>query len=312
MPKEKDFKRIVRERMTRTGERYTAARSSVRPGAASGEPMDDPQRIAGVVPMDRDALLAWRRDRPSPTPGEQPTSFGPHWEVSVDVGGRLDVLTPPVVEAAAVAGLGPVLGGVAYIRFGLHMLLPAPEGSDPDEPGPPRMHTDPGLLTPLSAAHAELHGYLSEHLGVEASTLSGLTTGRLRRDESGIVLPGRSEETVLLGEDEVSGRVGYRLDPTGWPSLAGGMATSPWLAYGVVLHLEREFQTRQLPTDPPPGFTGPYRVAPFIDETFWEALGTALTSAAEHLELPSWALHQAKVHDPASRTGMAKNWQQPV
>jgi hypothetical protein len=312
MPREKDFKRIVRARMAETGERYTAARSGLRPGAGSGEPLDEPQRLAGVVPMGLGALQAWRRDRPRPVPSEQPTSFGPHWEVSVDAGGRLDVLIPHVLEVGTVTGLGPVLGGVAYVSFGLHMLLPAPEGSDPDDPGPPRMHTDPGLLTPLSAAHAALHRYLSEYLGVEAPTLSGLVTGRLRRHESGVVVPGRSEETVLLGEAAVGGRLGYRLDPTSWPTPSGGMAASPWVAYGVVLHLEREFQTRQLPTDPPPGFTGPYRVAPFIDETFWAALGAALASAAEHLSLPPWPLHQGKVHDPASRIGMAKNWQLPV
>lgn len=36
-----------------------------------------------------------------------------------------------MLEVATVTGLGPVLGGVAYVSFGLHMLLPAPE-----EPGP--------------------------------------------------------------------------------------------------------------------------------------------------------------------------------
>lgn len=50
MPREKDFKRIVRARMAQTGERYTEARSGLRPGAGSGEPLDEPQRLAGVVP----------------------------------------------------------------------------------------------------------------------------------------------------------------------------------------------------------------------------------------------------------------------
>lgn len=312
MPEDKDFKRIVRARMADTGERYTAARAGLRPDDATGAAADEPRRLAGVVPMDLAGLKAWRRDRPQPVPGAQPTSFGPHWELSVDVGGRLDVLDPPAIEVATVAGLGPVLGGVAYVSFGLHMLLPAPEGSDPDDPGPPRMHTDPGLLRPLSSAHAELHTYLGEFLGVEAPPLSGLVTGRPRRHEGGVVVPGRSESTVLLGEAGVGGRRGFMLDPSGWPSLSVEMPAQPWVAYGVVLHLEREFPTRQLPTDPPPGFTGPYRLAPLIDESFWEAVGAALASAAARVGLPSWPLQQGKVHDPASRTGMAMNWQQPV
>lgn len=312
MPEDKDFKRIVRARMADTGERYTAARARIRPEGGSGQAADEPRPLAGVVPMDLAGLNVWRRDRLQPLPGEQPTSFGPHWEVSVDAGGRLDVLDPPALEVATAAGLGAVLGGVAYISFGLHMLLPAPDGSDPEDPGPPRMATDPGLLRPLSAAQAELHTYFGEYLGVEAPALSGLVTGRPRRHEGGVVVPGRSEATVLLGEAGVGGQRGFTLDPSTWPPPSGDMAARPWVAYGVVLHLERKFPTRQVPTDPPPGFTGPFRLAPLIDESFWEALGAVLASAAAQVGLPAWPLHQGRVHDPASRTGMAKNWQQPV
>ncbi len=189
--------------------------------------MDEPARLAGVVSMDLAALEAWRRNRLRPVPGEQPMSFGPHWELSVDAGGRLDVLDPPRLEVATAADLGPVLDGVAYVSFGLHMLLPAPEGSDPDDPRPPGMLADPGLLTPLSAAHAELHKYLREHLGVDGPALSGLATGRVRRHEGGIVVPGRSEETLLLGEDSVAGRRGCVLDPSGWPTPSGAMPALP-------------------------------------------------------------------------------------
>ncbi len=84
------------------------------------------------------------------------------------------------------------------------------------------------------------------------------------------------------------------------------------IAYGVVLHLERDFPTRQLPTHPAPGFTGPYRLAPLIEEAFWEELVAVLGSAAAHMGLPAWPRHRGKVHDPASGTGMARNWQDPV
>jgi hypothetical protein len=250
MPEDKDFKRIVRARMADTGERYTEARAGLRPDDASGGVADEPGRLAGVVHMDLAGLEAWRRDRPQPVPGAQPTSFGPHWELSLDAGGRLDVLVPPVLEVATVTGLGRVMGGVAYVSFGLHMLLPAPEGSDPDDPGPPRMHTDPGLLTPLSAAHAELQTYLGEYLGVEAPALNGLVTGRLRRHAGGVVVPARSEATVLLGGAGVGGRRGFMLDPSGWPSPSGDLPARPWVAYGVVLHLEREFQFTLSGTSP--------------------------------------------------------------
>jgi hypothetical protein len=313
MPEDKDFKRIVRARMAETGERYTAARAGLRPEAtAAAAAATEPMGIADVVPMDLAALEAWRRDRPLPVPGRQPSSFGPHWELTVDAGGELGVLVPPGLDIAGVAALGAALGGVAYVSFGLHVLLPAPEDSDPDDLRWPGMPTRHSVLAPLSAAHAELHGRLREHLGVDVGGSPELTIGRLRRQDADIVLPGRSGTTVLLGRGGTADGLGDRLDPSRWPSLPGGVPGRPWAAYGVVLHIERDFPTRQFPIEPPPGFTGQYQVGPMVDETFWTTTGDAFRAAAAGLGLPPWPLHLGKLDDPASRTGMRRSWQQPV
>jgi hypothetical protein len=310
MPEDKDFKRIVRARMADTGERYTVARAGLRPEGASDEAAGDVPVLAGVVAMDRAGLDAWRREWPQPVPGVQPTSFGPDWELTVGAGGGLDVLDPPRLEVAAVAALGRVLGGVACMSLGLHMLIPVPPGSDPESPGRPFfMPNEPGLLTPLSQAHAELRAQLGEHLGVDAPAGSGLTTGQLRRHEGFVVVPARSEETVLLGEPGVGGRRGYHLDPSEWPVPAG---SAPWAVYGLVLHIQHDFPTRRYPTDPAPGFTGAYHLAPVVDETFWEEAGAALGAAAARVDLPRWPLDHARIRDPVTRTGWAKRWQQPV
>jgi hypothetical protein len=98
-----------------------------------------PPSLAGVVPMDFAALDASRRSRPEPAPGPaaRPAAYGPDWELTVDAGGRLEILEPPALELAAVAALGAALRGVAFVAFGLDLLLPAPAGSDPDDPRPP-------------------------------------------------------------------------------------------------------------------------------------------------------------------------------
>ena len=310
MPEDKDFKRIVRARMADTGERYTAARAGLRPDDASGEAADEPRRLAGVVPMDLAGLEAWRRDCPRPVPGEQPTSFGPR--LGAERGGRRPRSTSSTRRGSRWPpwlSLGRVLGGVAYVSFGLHMLLPAPEGSDPDDPGTAPMPTDPGLLRPLSAAHAELQAYLGEYPRGQAPVgSSGLATGRLRRHEGGVVVPGRSEATVLLGEAGVGGRRGFMLDPSGVAAATRRQAARPWVAYGVVLHFEREFPTRQLPTDPPRRLHRPLPPGcPASTRPSGMALGAVFRARLPRsVGLPRWPLHQGKVHDPASRTGMGE------
>lgn len=134
MTDDKDFKRIIRARMADTGERYTTAKANLRPEAIWATPS-----LAGVIPMDLGALQAWRAERPRPVPGPAAlaTSYGPDWELTVDAGGPLGVLEPPALELARVAALGAALSGVGYVVFGLHLRLPAPAGSDPDNPRPP-------------------------------------------------------------------------------------------------------------------------------------------------------------------------------
>lgn len=312
MPEDKDFKRIVRARMADTGERYTVARAGLRSEMGSaGTAAFKPARLAGVIAMNLPALDAWRRERPRPVPGEQPSSFGPDWELIVDAGGQLELLEPPVLKVASVKALGSGLGGVAFIVFGLHLLLPGPQGSDPDDPRPPSGDSHRASVELLQQAQAELHAQIREHLGIDVAAPTDFTTGRVRRQDGDVVLPARTGTTVLLG-DGGPGGLGEQLDLSSWLTLPGGLPGRPWAAYGVVLRIERKFPTQQFPTDPPPGFTGPYHLAPVVDEAFWEATGEAFRSVAVAVDLPPWPLRQGKLRDPGSGTGQAKSWQVPV
>jgi hypothetical protein len=53
-------------------------------------------------------------------------------------------------------------------------------------------------------------------------------------------------------------------------------------------------------------------LGPVVAETFWEEMGAALAAAAGRVGLPRWPLQGGKLGDPGSRSGWAKNWQQPV
>ncbi len=310
MPEDKDFKRLVRARMADTGEPYTAARAGLRPELSDVVAQESAQ-FHDVVPMDLAALEAWRRDRPRPVPGEQPSSFGPHWELTVDAGGRLDALEPQPLDVATVAAFGSAVGGVAYIAFGLDVLSPAPEGSEYGHPGPPPRGSHAAAMEPLQRAHAHLQQQLREHVGLDLAAPTDFMIGRARRQDGGIVVPGRSGTTVLLNEAR-AGTLSDLLNPWAWSGLPGGLQGEPWAAYGVVLHIERRFPTRQFPLNPPPGFSGPYRLGPVVDDAFWETAGETFRSVAAGLRLPQWPMHQAKLHDPVSGSRVARNWQQPV
>ena len=268
--------------------------------------------LAGVIPMDLAALEAWRAARPRPTPGPAapPSSYGPDWELTVDAGGRLESLQPPALEVARVSALGLALDGVGYVTFGVHVRLPAPEGSDPDDPRAPSPESHRSSLEPLQRAQAELHRRLRAHLGAEPQGSMAFTTGRVRREDGELVLPGRTETTVLLGR--LDHGLGEVLDPSSWSALPGEPLGEPWAAYGAVLHVEHDFPTKQFPTDPPPGFTGPFHVAPFVDEEYWAQVGEVFSAAATEVGLPPWPLQQASLHDPTARSGQGKRWQSPV
>jgi hypothetical protein len=258
------------------------------------------ERLASVVPMDLAALQAWRAERPGPAPGS-------HWELTVDAGGPLGVLEPPALELARVAALGAALSGVGYVAFGLYLRLPAPAGSDPDDPKPPGPQSHEASFEPLRRAQAELHRRLRD-LGADLPGAMALRTGRVRREDGALVLPGRSETKVLVGRPE-DGFAGV-LDPSRWSTFAGEPLGEPWAAYGVVLRVEHEFPMKRFPTNPPAGFTGPFGVGPAVDDDYWTRLGEVFTTAAASVVLPSWPLHQASLHDPGTRSRQEKCWQQ--
>jgi hypothetical protein len=72
MPTDKDFKRLVRARMGRTGEAYTTARAHLRP---HGDP-DRPDPGLDPDPSRPDRSGAATRTRP-PSPGCSPPSASP-------------------------------------------------------------------------------------------------------------------------------------------------------------------------------------------------------------------------------------------
>ena len=311
MPEDKDFKRLVRARMADQGERYTTARAHLRPEGAAEVASEETAVLPKVVPMDLAGLEAWRAERPRPTPGQQVSSFGTDWELAVDAGGPVDVLEPPAVEVTAVASLGRALGGVGYLAFGLHVVLPAPAGSDPDDPKPPPMEERHATLVPLQEAQAELHRLLGEHLAIQLPHPNEFLIGRPRRQGGELVVLGRSTTTVFVGEESTTHDLGERLEPSRWLELPEKLPGRPWAAYGLLLRIEHEFPVELVPRNPPPHFTGPQRSSPVVSEEFWERCGRALRSAASDSRLPAWPLHQGLVHSPAG-VRQIRNWQQPV
>ncbi|MEX2621544.1 MAG: hypothetical protein WD250_15110 [Egibacteraceae bacterium] len=317
MPKDKNFKRRVRARMTDTGERYTDARSQLRPDAAGQPTPDEPPAIDGVVPTGLEELQKWRRMRPWPVAGVgSPEAFGHRWELTVDAGGRLAVLEPPALDVGAVAALGRAAGGVGTIAFGLHMDLPAPEGCEPGDAPP----FGPDFHEPLRRVHDEL----LRHLDLPGTGPGFMMIGPARRNGGHMVVPAHTGTTLLVGTAAGGGTVAVpgtrfgtnldaardaatlgRLDPSTWPQLPD----EPWACYGVVLQIERDFPVQRMPTHPPAGYIGPWHVQPAIGE-LWDEAGRLLQSAAAQVGLPAWPLHEASLTDATSGwPGSKYSWQ---
>jgi hypothetical protein len=310
MPEDKDFKRVVRARMAKTGERYTAARAELRPEPKGDAAPPEPVPIPGVVATDKAELEAWRRERWQGA-AQQSTAPRPLWEITLDVGGSVDVLHPPAVEFSAVAALGRALGGVGYASLGLHLDLGAPEGTDPDDPRP-SAQAQHSLMEDLRRTDATFRRQLGEHLGTEMPAASEFLTGRVRRLDGEVVVPARSGATILVSDSDTHSGGLERLDLSTWDGLPGGCLGRPWAAFGVVLRLQRDFPVQQFPTNPPANFSGPWQALPDVDDEFWEPLGRSLKLTASRAGLPDWPLHQGRLHDIATRSGRMKNWQMPV
>jgi hypothetical protein len=312
VPEDKDFKRLVRARMSEEGERYTTARTHFRQEPAARTAGEEAALLPKIVPMDLVGLEAWRAERPRPVPGQHRSSLGTDWELSVDVGGPLKLLEPPAVDVAAVAALGRALAGVGYLAFGLHVLLPAPEGSDPDDPKAPPMEQRHATLLPLQEAQAELDQVLRDRLALELPHPNEFTVGRPRRQDGAVVVPGRSTTTVFLTEQASTPGVGERLEPSKWLELPEKLPGMPWAAYGVVLRVEHDFPVELVPRKPPPHFTGPQRSSPVVGDEFWEACGAVLRSVGPDLGLPVWPLRQGQLYDPEAGVRSIRNWQDPA
>jgi hypothetical protein len=190
---------------------------------------------------------------------QQVASFDTDWELAVDVGGPVDLLEPPAVEVAAVAALGRALTGVGYLAFGLQLLLPAPEGSDPDDPTALPREQGHVRLLPLQEAQAELHRQLRDHLALQLPGPDAFITGRPRRQDGAVVVPGATTTTVLVGEQATTQGLGERLEPSTWLDLPEELPGMPWAAYGVVLRINDDFPVELVPRNPPPQVTGPRR-----------------------------------------------------
>jgi hypothetical protein len=81
-------------------------------------------------------------------------------------------------EFNAIAVLGRALEGVGFASFGLHMDLPAPEGSDPDEPRPSAQDQHL-LMENLRRSDATFRLQLGGHLRTELPGASEFLTGHV-------------------------------------------------------------------------------------------------------------------------------------
>lgn len=315
MPEDKDFKRIVRARMAQTGERYTQARGALRPptAAAASSPAERPGRPAfpaRLVRLELEEFLAERAaNRPPSSEAAGTSTFGPRWELTVQVGGAVDVLRPAAVSVADVAALAGELGGVGFVAFGTHFVVPAPEGTVADGRSMP-----PGQFERFDAmrrAAAELDHRLDQDFGIhlpagyDRRVLRGHSSARPIERDGALVIPCRTRTVVYLGAG-LDAVLGDRLDPASWLEASGdALPGTPWVGYGVVVAVEGTFETIQVPTRA----DASTKVSrPLVGSAFWDAAGAAMLGAAALLGLPQWPLQEATLRDPITGIQMVRPW----
>lgn len=292
VPEDKDFKRLVRGRMARTGQRYTQAREALRPGTPPTLPpfhagANRPQMPEVVLAGEVDLLLELRaKSRPHPT--EHPEvatrerSTGSRWELSVAAGGPLKILPPVAISLQAVAALGASLKGVGYLAFGLDLAMALPEGAAVGQGAPPPIEV-------LRQAQAELLAVVRESGGLamppeqDPTVVTRHSSRTGTGDDGNGWLEARTDTAMMVrpGEEAV-------VDLGAVLAEAERLAGEPWAAYGVIVILDRAFPER----DAPAGTRRHFRV-PEVDREFWNQAGKAMESAAEAAGLPRWPLEKA-------------------
>ena len=295
MPKDKDFKRLVRSRMARTGERYTVARADLRSAGSAPDP-DPDERTPGpaavmpptVVPLDYKELLDLRAvadlHRREGSRDVRPPPPGPRWELNVLAAEPLAEQDSASISLSAVAALGSAVGGVGYLALGLDAVLPLPAGA---QAGPERLPS----IGPINEAEADLLAVVRDKGGLEMPPLGDArrlvgTKMLPRADAQGVNwLEAWIETGVLIGPDERA-----VVDLAAILEGSGALPGRVWAGYGVVVVVDREFPQQQ-----PLGHGEGWLSEPFtrIERGFWDQAGAGLRSAAESVGLPPWPLRMA-------------------
>lgn len=294
MPEDKDFKRLVRARMAKTGERYTEARSRLRPEGPTTAPRaqdsEQPRQMPPTVtPVDVETLVDMRSEsRRAATEqkhqGSSPLASGRRWELTVAAGGPLDAIGAASLSLRAVAALGTALQGVGYLAMGRDFSVPLPDGA----PVGPLVAPPGGML---SQAQAELLTVVRERTGfaVPPEGHAVVLTGHRSRtgiDEEGLGrLEARTETGVMVrpGEEAV---VDLAAILAGATALAGRV----WASYGVIVIIDHAFPLREFSPGSDAMVSSPF---PDVDREFWDQAGEAMTSAATSVQLPPWPLDDA-------------------
>lgn len=305
--------------MTETGDRYTQARATLRPDTPSPGPDATTEKHSfpgPVMPITVEDLVARHHHTVAPAAGDPAATFGSRWEVSVEAGGRLEVLDPPRLPTAAVAALGDSVGGVGYVAFGLDTILPAEDGATiEDRNTPPAREVRIANHQRIGRVQVEFLRILRDDFGIDLlqgddRLARSCRIGRLHPVDQGVVRPARFRSQMLLGVGGLDEVLGVWLDPRSWLEGAQDLPGAPWAAFGVIVDVEVRFAVADPPTNPPAHLIGALPARPEIDEKFWTQTGHAFQSAAIATALPPWPLLGASVREPGPRMpGTMREWQ---